>query len=30
LVAYFLIMARGLVKVALHFCGYGTAHWLSE
>jgi hypothetical protein len=20
----------GLVKVALHFCGYGTAHWLSE
>jgi hypothetical protein len=21
---------RGLVKVALHFCGYGTAHRLSE
>ena len=20
----------GVVKVALHFCGYGTAHWLSE
>jgi hypothetical protein len=20
----------GLVKVALHFCGYGTAPWLSE
>jgi hypothetical protein len=21
---------KGPVKVALHFCGYGTAHWLSE
>ena len=24
------VRQRGLVKVALHFCGYGTAHWLSE
>jgi hypothetical protein len=24
------ICARDLVKVALHFCGYGSAHWLSE
>jgi predicted nucleic acid-binding protein len=24
------LAGEGPVKVALHFCGYGTAHWLSK